>query len=272
MPLLSFVSGLEIEEETGSSRRIETLRKVDDENRCVEIGEAVEIPVTRTIKARGSIVFGREVDALEDKPEKWESRRLNSVRSKSSLARSLVLRYFERIFHHCFLQPARFLLSSLSFELSGHPRVAPIISATVSGVHGRQWKSPCRTLPLRVLLPSCSRQTIPLFFRLVAAEPFPGKLPRHRQYDRRRRCSLPDRATTNPFSPLTPLSRSPIPPSTAFPTRRGKKNRTELFPIRIERGARNSSLHPSKSVRYVNRGGNRGEDLDPFTPPPSLFR
>lgn len=89
MPLLSFVSELEIEEETGSSRRIETLRKVDDENRCVEIGEAVEIPVTRTIKARGSIVFGREVDALEDKPEKWESRRLNSVRSKSSLARSL---------------------------------------------------------------------------------------------------------------------------------------------------------------------------------------
>lgn len=67
---------------------------------------------------------------------------------------------------------------------------------------------------------------------------------------------------------------STIPPSTAFPTRRGKKNRTELFPIRIERGARNSSLHPSKSVRYVNRGGrgNRGEDLDPFTPPPSLFR
>lgn len=32
-----------------------------------------------------------------------------------------------------------------------HPRAAPIISATVSGVHGRQWKSPYRALPLRVL-------------------------------------------------------------------------------------------------------------------------
>lgn len=162
-----------------------------------------------------------------------------------------------------------------------HPRAAPIISATVSGVHGRQWKSPYRALPLRVPRPPpprlCSRQTIPLFFCLVAAEPFPGKLPRRRQYDRRR-CSSVDRATTTRerkplFSPLTPLSRSPI-PLDRLPHPSAQKNRTELCRVSDKNPTRGTSSFPStlfrsKSVGYVNRAGrgNRGEDLDPFTPP-----
>lgn len=168
-----------------------------------------------------------EGSRLTDKPES----RLNSVRSKSSAPRSSTVLSTD-LPTIVFFTGARFLLSSLSFELSERAAAAaPIISAAVSvRVHGRQWKSPYPTLPLRV--PRFLLATNPPFFCLVA-KPFPGKLPRHR-------CATTTRKRT-PFLANSIVSRSPI----AFdPT--AKKDTNEPIKIAFTL-SRSKSLDTSKS-------------------------
>lgn len=142
---------------TGEKHRDGTDPSHGNAPRARAVGDSAGVPFTLSISLSAPVDGRAQLTARSrrcfcSKARLLDRRFANATNSGSSVefcqiqsvcrviarrrARSSFLRYFQRIdLLPLFSSPARLLLSSLSFELSG--RAAPIISATVS-VRGRQ--------------------------------------------------------------------------------------------------------------------------------------
>lgn len=187
------------------------------------------------------------------------------------LAGSLVLRYFERIFHHCFLHRRGFFC----------PRYRSSYPASEGGANYIGDRERCSRPTMEIALPSppppCPSAS---FLASLLATNDPSLLPPRRRQTFSRQTAVVARCPTarqppgreNPFSrpSLHCLARRFLDRLPHLPN--CKKNRASDKNPESERNS-----FPFEIVGYVNRRGgggrgNGGEDLDPFTPPLSQIR